>query len=420
MDTQTVEAVVEKVHERFGGSKAAEWVNCSGSVFFREQMPPQEAGESARKGTLAHALLLDMALPAFLEHKAEGTPADRYDETIRTSAEDAAMVDHTFTAVEVVWEKVFQQSITGKVYGLEEKFFFDEALSAGGTLDLWGCYLDDRGNRVGIIFDYKYGVIPVDADKNAQLAFYACALQRWMTEGGKPLDYVRGIIYQPRRPHGEAYQETKFTKKQLATWDQKFTDAIKLVVVDQKPVYKTGDHCRFCVAKAVCPKQAKNVEKESALALLQENPITVLPKVEQIPDDQLARIVLNYDLVVDFMNACYEYAKTRAQQGTAIPGTKLVEGTSKRKWLDDTELIAQSLRNHGISEPLTYEPKLIGIVDAERALSKRLGGKEAAKAALESLCTKTTPPVTVVPESDPRPAIQAASDLLAALPAPTA
>ena len=79
-------------------------------------------------------------------------------------------------------------------------------------------------------------------------------------------------------------------------------------------------------------------------------------------------------------------------------------------WVDDENKIIEAFKELGIE---ATEKKLRGITALEKELKKANCG---AGEIMRSLTVSSTPPLTLVPESDPRPAIQGAKDLLDALP----
>lgn len=395
----------ERSHALLGGSTANRWVNCPGSIFYIKDLPPDVPGEHAVLGTKAHECA-EMCLEDFLNHKINGTDPD-----IRAHlwAKDMEMEEHILAYRDVVWEKVLHESITGKFFELETKVILDDNLSMSGYIDFCVVHVDDRAKRCGIIGDFKYGYHHVTAEGNSQLAFYATALQEIFIKAGKPLDYVRAFIYQPRATGKEAYQETKFTAKELSTWRKKFFKAAEQIFVTKKPKFKVGEHCRFCRAQPFCETYQKHITAETSLKLVEiEN--EELPSPQKLSEDTLIKIVLHEEKLTSFINACKKYAYEKLSGGETLPGLKLVEGTSRRAWLKDkTEEIGKRLVELGIEEPYDLKIKTIGTI--EKSLGK-LYGKEDAEKLLKDLCPKGQSPIILVPETDSRPAAKKSLDML--------
>lgn len=386
----------ERAHSELGGSTAHRWINCTASVALVRTMPPQESSEAAEEGTKAHEAV-QLVLEDFLEHKLTGTDPD-----IRACLiADEDMLEAAFGFRDALWKNVLGEAITGKAYGVEEEFTFSTELNSYGFIDFWCVYIDDRGKRVGVIADYKYGYKYVAAKDNDQLCFYACALLREIREGGKNLDKVVCIIYQPRDASGQPYREVTYTAKQLDKWRDKALKAAHDIFVTKKTKFKVGEWCQHCRGRAACKKYSAHLEKETSLKLLDVQ-TELLDPPEIINEELLTKIVLNYDKIIELFKSCKKYALARAMAGT-LPGLKVIEGPSRRKWANES--LAESELAYVLEGEEMYKaPKLRGITEIEKNLKKRLDKADAAKI-LESLVGRTVPPLLVVPTTDPRPAV---------------
>lgn len=405
MDTESSKEHADRAHAPLGGSSAHRWANCTMSVVLSRDLPKEPASEAALAGTAAHEVAEKM-LQAFLHYKLTGEQLEMMD---FKGSDDPAIEQAGNDYVQTIWKYVLHEAITGKAYGLEERFTLERRLGMFGFIDFWCVYIDDRGKRVGVVVDFKYGFVEVDAEKNAQLAFYACAMREEFTRAGKGLDSVRAVIFQPKVE--PAYKEVKFTAKQLDTWRKKFFKAAEEIFVHEKPKFKVGDWCGFCPAKAICPKFVKEAQAKTALMLVDpEADLQSLPAPEQLNDEALTKIVLHGDMIEEFISACRKYALARARNGKALPGTKLVSGSSRRKWKENVNEIAKELSAHGVDP---WEEKLIGLGEAEKALAEKATGftKKDAKELVSSLCDSTTPPILLVSEDDPRPKLVIGADL---------
>lgn len=383
-------------HSVLGGSSALRWVNCPGSVFYTKDLPPEEASEAALEGTKAHELA-EIALSDYLDHLIEGT-----DPNIRLelSSADETMKEAVEGYVKAIWENLLEKSLTGKAYGIEEFFCLDDNLDMAGTVDFWAVYIDDRGKRVGVIADFKYGFHSVEPEKNAQLAFYACGLRKMLTDKGKDIDYVRAAIYQPRNG-AKAYKETKFTRKVLIKWEDEFQKAAKRIFIDQKPKFKAGEWCRWCRAKGICPTYKTSVETKTSLALIRPQEVK-LPMPESLSDEQLAKIIINSGAITDFLKGCKDHAMSRYQLKNPIPGLKIVEGATRRTWAEDTIVLEKKLLELGLSRTEICNYKLKGIGDLTKILKKN----DYDPVILDEYVTQTKPSLTLVSETDERPEIK--------------
>ncbi len=84
--------------------------------------------------------------------------------------------------------------------------------------------------------------------------------------------------------------------------------------------------------------------------------------------------------------------------GGEIPGWKLVEGRSNRRWIDEGKAI-EAMKAAGIEEDKTYTKKVITITAAEK-----IAGKDGKKLLSKAIIKPEGKPV-LAPESDKRKAI---------------
>lgn len=386
----------DRTHSKLGGSTANRWTNCTGSVFLLDTLPPEPPGEAAIEGTKAHELA-EKFLEMYLQGQIDG---GSYSIDLLNCSEE--MIDGAKYYYETVWKELLDESITGKAYGLEEKFAIDSNLDMGGIVDFWAVYLDDKAKRVGVVADYKFGFTPVLAKNNAQLAFYAVALRKEMKAAGKDLDLVYAAIIQPRlTDEKKRFQKVKFTAKQLDTWEKKFYKAADEIFVQKKPKFKVGDWCKFCGAKAVCKEYNKHMVSKTSLKLIDVEEVK-LPAPETLSKEQIAKVVLHYDLLKDYLDACYSHALNSMKAGKKFPGLKLVEGKTRRKWREDDpdseNKIINAILQHGI-EPTKSELKNLTTIEKELAAKY---DKTKAKEIMSELTQNSIASVSVVSDTDPR------------------
>jgi hypothetical protein len=296
---------------------------------------------------------------------------------------------------------VLQQSLTGKAWGSEEEVCLDEHLDMWGIVDFWVIYIDDRGKKVLAIVDLKTGYHFVVIKKNLQLLFYGCAMIEEIKKGGKNLDVLRTCVYQPRLTNCAPYRETSYSSRQTDKAVQGFFKAAK-AIIDGSTKLKVGDHCEYCDGKPKCKAYAKSISDRSALLLV--NPDTIRFTVpEDLPDETLAKILLHGDEVKDYIKAIEAYAISKCKNGSGIKGFKVVNGPTKRCWIEDDKVVGETLKTLGVAEPFRTEPKLITIGAAEKLVKKEL---------LRDVITTTKPSIILVPDNDPRPSVGSAVELL--------
>jgi hypothetical protein len=145
-----------------------------------------------------------------------------------------------------------------------------------------------------------------------------------------------------------------------------------------------------------------------------------LPPVRNLPIDKLVWIVNASKLLQDYLKEAAEALREAAIAGAHIPGKKLVESSSDRKWYGNELDVARELMKLTETEDWdkVYPRKLIGITDAEdmivRAFKAKVGKKdkknaaELAKQAMALLTLKTgSGKLSLVNEDDPRQPVDA-------------
>lgn len=377
----------ERAHAKLSGSIAHIWSECWGAPALWAQLPPSGPSEAALLGTTVHEIC-EHSLRDFLNWKVTGIQAP----TVWMQNYDDAGLNTAADYVKAVWEKVLQQSLTGKAWGIEEEVCLDRDLEMYGIVDFWVIYIDDRGRRVLAVMDFKNGFHYVEVPKNAQFLFYACSMLQEMRQAGKDLDYIRLCKFQPNTAHGDAYEEAGYTAAQVDKWKAKFFKAAKQILGGSAKL-KVGKWCRWCQAQAICPAYGRSISDEASLALMEADKIQ-LPNVERISDGQLKALILYGDMVTDFIESVRKYAIGRVKDGKPIEGLKLINGPTRRTWRDQEQEIAKALTLCGVKEP--WQRKLITITSAE---------KQVGKEALRDLVTTTKPSIRLVSAQDPRPAI---------------
>jgi hypothetical protein len=134
------------------------------------------------------------------------------------------------------------------------------------------------------------------------------------------------------------------------------------------------------------------------LAVAQSEFALVEPKLLTLA--QIADILPKADMAINWLNDVKTYALEQAVKGVEVPGHKLVEGRSTRRYgsIDD---VANRLREEDIDEALVYERSLLGIT----AMEKALGGRKQFDRVLGDLIVKPAGKPTLVLETDKREAI---------------
>ena len=368
-----------------GGSTAKRVIACPGSVTLVQQMPPKPSSKYADEGTLLHNAIADVLGQGSPPASHIGASYQGVTLTEELHAEKLIPALRALDAVDPHKEMEFQvEAVVG---------FGDALPGVFGSADLIG-----RIGRRAIVLDWKFGAgVAVDVEENAQAMFYAAAAMRtdatrWAFKG---VEEVELIIVQPAHaPHHIKRWVT--TPGRILNFERELFVAVKTALLPDAPL-ASGDHCRWCAAKPVCPLLTGAVGR------------ALQTSVKALDADQIAAYVGNADLLETWIADVRALAQTMMEQGVRLPGYKLVPKRGTRKWLNEEraldELAALGLTNEELTETALLSPAKV-----EKVLKKR-------KLDLpRDLVVSVSTGNTIAPESDPRPeALQIGRQLAAAL-----
>jgi hypothetical protein len=364
-----------------GGSTAKRVVACPGSVKLSQQMPPKPSSKYADEGTLLHNAIADIL--------GEGTfPAAH----IGTSYQGITLTDELFERKLVPALQALDEIDPHKkmVYQVEAVVGFGDALpNVFGSADLIG-----RIDRRAVVLDWKFGDgVAVEVEENAQAMFYAAAAMRtdktsWAFKGAEEIEC---IIVQP--PHVKRWVTTP---SRILNFERELFAAVK-AALGPEPTFASGDHCRWCAAKPICPILTGAVDR------------AIYTSVKALDADEIAAYVREADLLEAWIADVRALAQQMMEKGVRLPGYKLVPKRGTRKWLNEERALEELAALGFTSEELT-ETALLSPAKTEKVLKKR-------KLDLpRDLVVSVSTGNTIAPENDPRPeALQIGAHLKAAL-----
>ena len=364
------------LHSSIGASSCYRWFNCPGSNKLIEGLPIPPASRYAAEGTEAHKIAENTL-------RVLQTEPERYDDLKAGDFRDD-MFDAVFAYIQHIKSTLDKYGMKWSDLLVEQKFQLDDVDKyAFGTCD---CILEVPFDRL-VVFDFKYGQgIPVEVEDNLQLKYYALGGIKYAKTD---VEEVELVIVQPRAYHQEGIVRSWVTTSTaLKGFSDELRDAISRTR-KKNPMVVLGSWCKFCPAKAICPKQH---EQATAIATTVFSPISV----EQLRLDQITDILSKGDQIREFLDAVFALAETKAIQGEVIPGYKLVAKKSNREWAVPEDAEKQLSEQLG-EEAFVTTRKLLSPAQAEKLL-------------------KDIPPtikpdkgLTLVEESDQRKAVSASA-----------
>lgn len=341
-------------HAKLSPSSAFRWLSCPGSIRMSEGI--EDTGSpAAAEGTLAHELgelaLRDMC------------------DTVDVAGEYSdEMRDYIQEYVEFVRE------FDGKLK-VEQRVDLGEWIPGSfGTSDV----ILKQGTTLHVM-DLKYGMNRVIAKDNSQMMLYALGSLKKKTKT------VVMHICQPRIGNWDKWE---ISAKDLRAWGEEIKPLAALCLTDDAPLNPSNSACQYCLAAPTCPALHAHAME------IVGGDFATLPAVEDLTPEQLATVVLNKKLLVSFINKIEEYTVTRLESGTPMPGLKLVESVTRRKYNDKAIKVIPKLLGDA-----AYKPQdLIAMSAAEKLIGK-------AKFAELDVTVKPKGKHTVAPDGDRRPAI---------------
>jgi hypothetical protein len=289
------------------------------------------------------------------------------------------------------------------------------------------------------VIDFKDGMNEVTAKDNPQLELYALgALARLKlpVNGDYPFTAVRMTIIQPKVAMKGLPVITShdLTIPELMGKIGKFVAGAAATDQPDAPLV-SGSHCKYCKHKS-CSQRAGDLVKEMGMSFpVLNQPVNPVSELSQqaadldpntMTPEKISQIMLAAPLVRQMIESVEEEALRRLKAGQVIPGLKVVHGRGSRSWALPEEEMATKLTGMGIPKGVIWETKLVTPAKVEKLKWEKTKAGEKVQAQLSERQLKTLDTeyiakvagkLTVVPESDSRPAVVLdASPLFAAVP----
>ncbi len=372
----------DKKHAKYSPSSAERWWECAATIQLSEGFDDEDPSEAAEEGTQAHTCLEVILTNG--PHRLLATTA------MLEKSNPKDMVAFAANCAKHVW-KVAPKGSTVWAEREADLRFIDE--NYYGTLDITVVHLFNRL----YITDFKYGYKWVSPEKNKQLLSYALAMAELY---GWNFEDVQLGIYQPRNPDTkedgsvEPYRSWLIPISEL----EAFAKEVKKRIAATKkpnPVPVSGEHCFFCPAKLKCPEYAVKPFKDAAIDFDDDVGTLALPVISRgLTPERLGTTLSAVKKMEVWIEEVRAYAKKLADSGVELPGWKLVNGRSSRKWTD-AGAVAQEAKKKFKDKAYTV-PELLSPAQLEKIAGKDWVAKRV---------TNFSGNTTLVPESDKREAV---------------
>lgn len=407
-------------HAMLSPSKRSRWALCPGSIREEAKYPDTGSGPAAADGTHSHTLL---------EYCINRGLSDAMDQVGEVFADD----DGSFVVDEARAQRVnvainYVKQRVAELNGMAEVIpetrvdpqWFTHRDDLSGTVDI-----QIIGNGVLEIVDYKDGMGIVEAENNLQLEQYAmgklaeCKLG-WNVPEQYPWKEVHMTIIQPKLALKGMEPITKWIVPVKYLLDRLSVLSAQARATDDPnaPLVPGESQCKFCRAKGSCAALASNVMKEVGI-MFQPVVTQTLDVAQQsadkdpatMDDTQIRQIMEAAPLMRQLLEAVEKEALRRLEAGQSLPGLKLVHGRGSRAWALTEDEMAEKLVKMGIPKTAIYETKLVSPAKAEKLTWEKRDGTKVSltdrqlKRMDQEYVTKLAGKLTVVPESDSRPAV---------------
>ncbi len=373
-------------HALLGPSSAHRWLACPPSARLEESIP-DKGSEYAREGTLAHRL----AELLLREHWEDANVDADIDTVLADPLYSASMAEYIDVYLDHIEEKVSEAKTwcSDPLICIEQEIHFEQYVPEGfGTAD---CVIVADG--VMDVIDLKYGKgVRVEAQNNPQIMIYALGAYLrlyWAYD----ISSVRMSIVQPRLDN---ISTAEISVDDLLDWAKKVLKPRAALAWKGEGDFAPSEAtCRWCKAAPTC-RALRDYQMKIAKQVLAP-PATLTRK-------EIADVLTRIPALTAWVKQVESYALEAALAGENIPGYKVVEGRSNRRYVDEKK-IAAALKKAGYQKADIYKPaELLGITAMEK-----LVGKARLTELAGQYMEKPAGAPTLAPVSDKRPAINPAA-----------
>jgi len=407
-------------HAQLSPSKRHRWALCPGSVREEAKYPEERSGPAAIDGTHSHTLL---------EHCIKAGLADptlmvgvRLMDDEGEFVIDADRAARVKSAIEYVKSRVTHLNGMAEVVPETrvDPQWFTNRDDLSGTVDI-----QIIGGGVLEIVDYKDGMAEVPAEGNLQLEQYALGKLAECRKGHNVPDQypwyeVRMTIIQPKLALRGGTPITTWTVpvSELLTKISVLVDQARATDNPDALLIPGDSQCKYCRAKGACSALAGNVMKEVGIMFqpIADQTFEIAQQSADrdpavMSDDQIRQVMEAAPLMRQLLEAVEKEALRRLEAGQSIPGLKLVNGRGSRTWALPEEEMAKKLVKMGIPKTAIYETKLVSPAKAEKLVWEKRDGTKVSLTPRQmsrmeqEYVIKMAGKLTVVPESDSRPAV---------------
>lgn len=372
----------QRGHALLSASGASRWLNCPPSAL-KESKIADTSSRYAKEGTLAHEFC-DINVKEHFKHMSKSVCTKNRNKFRKDKLYSKEMEDYAKDYLDYIIEKV--KSDDACVLAETQVDFSQYVPEGFGTCD---CIIIQDDTLT--IIDFKYGQgVSVAAEDNPQMRLYALGAIE-MFGDIYDFDKVEMCIYQPRI--GNVDESTELVEL-LVKWGEETVQPTAKLAYEGKGEMKAGNHCTFCKLRATC-----RCLNDYCMETVKEDfeDVTGTLSTYTLEPSDIAMILERIKLVKNWLTDVEEYAISGILNGSLeVPGYKVVEGRSIRKYTD-ADQVASVLIENGYDESAIYERNLLSLSKMEKSIGKKIFSE-----LLGDFVEKPKGKPTIVPESDKR------------------
>lgn len=364
-------------HALFSPSKSHMWIECPGSFAFPANTTDDgKSSTFADDGTASHEWAA-MCLQS-------GEDAEYFIDTQVTLNGVVYKMDEERAGFVQVYLDLVRQHAIGRELFIEHRIDLSEWLGPdqGGTLDAGVI-----GEDIVDIIDLKYGTgekIYASYDSsigarlpNHQLGLYGAGLLRDAQLLARGIKRVRLIVCQPRLRHIDLQEFTveeilALADRATSSADHAASAMVGTPAQAEAWMFPGEKTCRWCKAKAQCPKLAAYVVEQTRADF--EDVTAVLPLPVHSDTGSLSKYYMALPLVEQWCSSVRSAVHNAVAEGDSIHGEdglplKFVEGKlGSRRWIDEDAAEAALV---GQLADKAYVRKLLTAPAAAKLLDKK-------------------------------------------------
>lgn len=397
-------------HSVWSPSSAHRWRRCPGSIN-AERGLPDRVGREAAEGTVFHDHA-ELALRFGLEPEnfKTGMMATVSGHSVCYNDE---MIEHMRGGLDFIYDILDRHP--DAILLVEQKVDISPwtgEKGGKGTSDV--CIIIPSIRKI-IVFDWKYGMVPVSPVENDQATLYG--LGCWHSFAAKYFDNdptgvdVDLIIWQPRIPSGGGTWPT--TMDWLLEEGEKIKEQAAANREPDAPRIAGTKQCAYCKAASTCSQLAAyNLEQYSlrfddiddSLDYGIELPE---PNFEEWTPERRSYVLLHWATFKRWHDRLKDAAMRDYVEGKPVPFMKLIEGRGAHRHYRESEqqTVNRLLEMH--LEEKAYEKKPV-----TPAVAQKLLGKKVYDQVLKEYVVVPRGKPILVPETDPRPAYKTIGERL--------